>query len=784
MCRFGSRNSFLDHVNRRGMVLTYKCPQCPAPRTFYNTCSFLLHAREHFTEKGGAINLDDIDIATIPMDIAGFMPIANIKRLYDTEDDSIAYNLKISAKVYKPSEECIGKKIVNFVPHDLLFFCTTNNSKNLIPKDSVPMILVQVNKHIPKCVFVRVAPSKPSETVQSKMNPVENIRQNNNCGNESGSDGIVISEDEDDVICLDDDSDEVSIGAKSTSSETPKIQVKNMNLLLSKHFTQHVNAADRDCVRIVRNGNPADCVRLIQRKGPIKPVEKLPDCPECKETKIMSMIEHFLAGNRPMDNRIKCNKCGLVSPSQCSLRAHMRIHDRKAPFICPECGKGFDKWATLSNHMEDVCFHTAKNVRYKCPAKKCGKVFAQTLTFSSHFPVAHTMVRISCRVCSESFKNEIEYAQHSVKHNDQPAENLKYKKIMLCTVCEESVNDIKEHVWAHIKDNDSRIYVYICKYCRSYYRSKQTYAAHLLRCQKLRLNSLVKKELEMKRRIIKYCKTCKKVTELSQKDEKIETYCRECLTPHTTENEENRTFHEYEYTKNPYVRKDAEIDAYECVLCDNVLSVEETACYDKHLCKYHNPVVMLNKVNVSSEMLDSFEYIQVSPNSADDSQKRKRKRLFNGSVKNKRSSFEKPTEEVLTASPVLFDGEYKCKLCRYKSQSRQSFHDHIQEHRDVSTSYQCMECGECFVVKPSLLKHLQVFHLIEDVESYINENECFDKEAVRLLEENMRMVPGEVKEPVADNQCRICRQMFTDAQELSKHFRVHGMAFLMKKIIK
>nr|CAH7723455.1 unnamed protein product [Callosobruchus chinensis] len=94
-----------------------------------------------------------------------------------------------------------------------------------------------------------------------------------------------------------------------------------------------------------------------------------------------------------------------------------------------------------------------------------------------------------------------------------------------------------------------------------------------------------------------------------------------------------------------------------------------------------------------------------------------------------------------------------------------------------------MECGECFVVKPSLMKHLMHFHNISDCEAYVEANDCYDVDAVKELQETVRLGPlasKESDEPLKENQCRVCREQFEDSVSLNKHFRIHGMAFLLK----
>ena len=129
--------------------------------------------------------------------------------------------------------------------------------------------------------------------------------------------------------------------------------------------------------------------------------------------------------------------------------------------------------------------------------------------------------------------------------------------------------------------------------------------------------------------------------------------------------------------------------------------------------------------------------------------------------------------------PKPFEGTYCCKNCQFTTENRKTFHEHVTEHRDISTSYQCMECGECFMVKPSLSKHLLYYHQIQDFDKYIEENNCYSKEALAELREALQLSLLSANK-VEPNQCRVCLKKFTEEYELSKHFRSHGMAFLLK----
>ncbi|XP_068909826.1 zinc finger protein 532-like isoform X1 [Tenebrio molitor] len=683
---FSSKLTFQDHINRRVVIIRYKCTDCTNTFTFYNRCSFLVHARKHFSLGEGRINLAHVDISLLPVELAGFARHESIPFLYDEEEEYIDGNKYVNCQFYTPDDSEAGKQIITLRPFNLVFHYSegTNN---------VLLVLKQITVNVPLCEFVTQGYDKQAKTAEKEV---------------------------------------------SKSSE-PEIK-------------QEVDEFTLPVISKIESLN--------------KETKKHPQCSECSATQEIPMVSHFLGNNKPLDESLCCYVCKYVAPTKCSLKAHVRTHENTAPFVCPECGKVFKNSTLLSSHMEEVCFHLSKQVRFRCPAQKCGKLFVLPTTYASHF-ANHFQCINQCSVCNSSFFNETDFAEHAKTHD-----SCTPVKTYSCMVCKNiptlSEEKSTEHITWHLQDRERSVYIFTCRFCRSYFRSTATYSVHKQRCQK------ADKALPVL--ITANCQFCNQKIQFKEKDNfKTCTTCKQI--------------------NHCKAAPKSAPDKPACMLCKEELGSDSKKNHAK-ICKYNNPIVTIQTLSnegkdsdetSSSEKFSDAESKPSNLDSSNDSMRqeetpksKKRKRPGGSSSKSKRPAASEEND-LQADKPVSFDGTYYCKLCDYKNTERAEFHGHIVGHRDVSTAYQCMECGECFVVKPTLVKHLTHYHKITDTNHYFANNDCYDKYAIEKLENQLKLVPGEHEGPVKENQCTVCLEQFDDSLSLSKHFRIHGMAFLMKK---
>ncbi|XP_049814829.1 zinc finger protein 532-like [Schistocerca nitens] len=156
--------------------------------------------------------------------------------------------------------------------------------------------------------------------------------------------------------------------------------------------------------------------------------------------------------------------------------------------------------------------------------------------------------------------------------------------------------------------------------------------------------------------------------------------------------------------------------------------------------------------------------------------------------KSKLGSKDKPPAPVtpFSSGKLIFpvvkkeDNKYECFKCQFTHIDKAEFESHIVLHKTDSSSFQCMECGMCFIVQPSFEKHLLVCHGIRDVEKYVTENLNCKQDSYDPYN-GFSPVTVSSDDEADENKCSVCHDSFETSEELDKHFRVHGMAFLLKK---
>ncbi|CAL1677913.1 unnamed protein product [Lasius platythorax] len=223
---------------------------------------------------------------------------------------------------------------------------------------------------------------------------------------------------------------------------------------------------------------------------------------------------------------------------------------------------------------------------------------------------------------------------------------------------------------------------------------------------------------------------------------------------------------------------------YLCHLCGEQIntstSVVKAHFHEKHSDECKLAIITPRLIRISPDFINGG-YKQFI-----NSRKRKADSALLASKRKRRWTPKKHTETKDASAPVGLcveqetaedgEGNFKCKKCDQRCTDMSDLREHIAANHRLKGRYLvCLECGENFVVAPSLQMHLKAFHGIEDPINYMNQNPSYapgvdgDSEA-------------EGKTTVA-NQCYVCMAVFENKAAVDKHLRVHGMAFLNRKRI-
>lgn len=226
----------------------------------------------------------------------------------------------------------------------------------------------------------------------------------------------------------------------------------------------------------------------------------------------------------------------------------------------------------------------------------------------------------------------------------------------------------------------------------------------------------------------------------------------------------------------PSSSENNEAQDYKCHLCGVLINTSWSVIQEhfrtSHSDTYKLSILTPKLLRISNEFIERGyqEYV---------SKKRKIEPTLSPSKRRKRWTPKKSSDaEKLSGICVTPEssGDNSCKKCDTRCETMTELRKHIATSHRIKGMYLiCLECGDNFIVAPSLQMHLKAFHGIEDPIGYLDENPLYAAEEADDMEEKMRTV--------VDNQCHVCMAVFEDKVAVDKHLRVHGMAFLNRKRI-
>ncbi|XP_076239300.1 uncharacterized protein LOC143182277 [Calliopsis andreniformis] len=234
----------------------------------------------------------------------------------------------------------------------------------------------------------------------------------------------------------------------------------------------------------------------------------------------------------------------------------------------------------------------------------------------------------------------------------------------------------------------------------------------------------------------------------------------------------------------PNNTKEADLN-FSCHLCGELINTSQSVI-TSHFEKKHSQDCKLSIIT-SRLLRISSEFINGGYKDLLGTRKRKSDNVSSGSKRRRRWTPKKYNEGKNANFPGIglcvtqetaedSEGKFRCKKCDQRCSDMVDLREHIaSEHRIRGRYLICLECGENFVVAPSLQMHLKAFHGIEDPITYMAQNTSYAPDSIDDFE-----IEGKAIEA---NQCHVCMAVFENKAAVDKHLRVHGMAFLNRKRI-
>lgn len=469
-----------------------------------------------------------------------------------------------------------------------------------------------------------------------------------------------------------------------------------------------------------------------------------------------------------------CQICMFTTRNPCAFSAHLRIHLRRPPYHCPNCG---DKLSNRSiaypySHKCESFTVMRRSARQKCPSGTCAKIFHPS-EIVLHVLRSHTRKLFKCPECVPIYYNAADISKHVKTHG-----HGNYVTLWQCFLCTHQPvlqTQVENHLVGHIGS-----LIYTCWACGSYFPEVAELLHHKSveckqsNCSKVPIPSNINKTALY--RVVKRCYQCQqsftykcKFTEIEKLPEECPKGCNpgdKALSVSKMESTEE--------TSHQIV----------CPLCKNRIS-DDWGDIKKHYGMLHKQYKCLDLVlkvkKLATRLNPSTTKRGKAPVAGGVTKRPLRKRRPNNPITNNIDTSQDSTCLSSDSSNATQNYKFNCSKCNMAFYCKTKFEEHLVSHRDLNTAYQCLECGACYVVKPSFSTHLLLEHEITDVEKYIEEKNCFNAEALLRYRSAAKITAGE---PLKLNQCSICREQCFNHDDYEKHFRTHGIAFLLKNTAK
>ncbi|XP_007901278.1 zinc finger protein 532 isoform X2 [Callorhinchus milii] len=535
-------------------------------------------------------------------------------------------------------------------------------------------------------------------------------------------------------------------------------------------------------------------------------------CLECNEVCLDEMLlaTHFQHASEAGGQT--CQICQMLLPNKCSFTSHVRIHQHKSPYTCPECG-AICRSSHFQTHITRNCLHYTRKVGYRCI--HCGVIYADLAALKSHIQGAHCEIFYKCPICPMAFKSAP--STHSHAYTQHPGIKIGEAKIIYkCSMCD-TVFTQQTLLYSHFDQHvaKQKVSVFKCPDCALLYAQKQLMVEHIKSMHGTlksiegppNLKPLVVKAVATtmgqnkadgngingtdwlgKKTAVVVRKTgsrskannpgwmCRDCEEWFPEREDYISHmkkdhgkqmkkhpCRQCEKSFSS----SHSLCRHNRIKHKGIRK-----VYTCWNCpDSKRTFTKRFMLEKHIRLMHgikNPD--LSQMTEATTIVESpkEENVMSSPP----------KRKLEDTVMEIRSPARGAITQPLKKLKINVIKLNKCAVCGFTTENVTQFQDHLPQHKTDGSTCQCRECGLCYTSLQSLTRHLFIVHKMKNAQQVARQNGAREDSAA---DSKATSEDSQEEGMLTDKKCKVCSKTFESEAALNTHMRTHGMAFIKSK---
>ena len=436
------------------------------------------------------------------------------------------------------------------------------------------------------------------------------------------------------------------------------------------------------------------------------------NCTECSKSYLTTtaLQNHFLGKATKNMSFYKCSKCLTDVIGDCASKAHMRIHSKEQPYVCPECGELISGNRDIFlKHLKQKCMHFQRTCLLRC--KICNSILLfDAEIVSAHYNEHHSLKYYKCLECPMAFKTEATYRNHQETKHDRKGDHKLICKCALCDTVFHQVCNIESHFklehWPQLMK--SCFTAYKCLSCvpKKVFNDRSGYIYHAT-------------NVHGNRTVIEMCNECgeefkttdamkmhrKEVHKDFDNVEQANTEPGKCVINSdqiSKESENNEALSDTNQTGKGDVI---------CTKCNTTLGDQET--YEKHMEK-HKFVVKRKLVGPQMPSVKVKKLkIQETENSIIVSQKKSPLSKTDKNSKTKEKSISpKPAAEFIGQVPTAPTPipRKKCSECPARFTGAEELQEHLKISHGISPQYPCHLCGNTYESQIMVERHLQMTH--------------------------------------------------------------------------